>query len=83
MISKWTRLRWWWYGLVDKIPTGALTALGFCPYCLQHSVTVCKRPTRTAYVEEARNCEVSCADCYEEHDAEWKARWAEYYAGCL
>lgn len=80
-ISRLTRVRWFILGLVDPIPDRLLVALGFCPYCLHHSITVTKRPTQTAYVDEDRNRDIVC--CFEEHDAEWSARWAEYYAGCL
>lgn len=76
------KLRWWVLDLIHSIPSQLLISLNICPYCLSHSITVGKRPTRTAYVEE-RNWETSCIDCYEAHDAEWEARWQEYYAGCL
>lgn len=82
-ISRATRLRWWVLNLIHAIPSSLLVALNICPYCLRHSITVGRRPTRTAYHDESMNWETSCIDCFEQHDAEWEARWQEYYAGCL
>lgn len=83
VIRRRTRLRWWVLGVISSIPTSLLTSLNICPYCLRHSITVGRRATRTAYVDEEMNRETSCIDCFEEHDAEWEARWDEYYAGCM
>lgn len=83
VISRGTRLRWWVLKVISSIPAHLLTALNVCPYCFHHSITVGRRPTRTAYADEEMNWETSCIDCWEEHDAEWGARWDEYYAGCM
>jgi len=83
MASQLTRLKWQIEDLVHQIPDHYLSWCGFCPYCLTHSITVGRRPTRTAYHEKSWNFEVSCIDCYELHDEYWRDRWHEYYSNCL
>lgn len=83
MTSRWARLRWRILSLLSRIPDHVWAWCGFCPYCYTHSITVGKRPTRTAYHEEHLNWETSCIDCWEEHDEYWQGMWDDYYAGCL
>jgi hypothetical protein len=76
------RARWYLMDLIARIPARALVWAGICPYCFRHTMSIACRPTRTMYYEPDRNYEVSCVDCYEEHDEVWRDMWQEYYAGC-
>lgn len=82
-ISRLTRLRWSLLSFVHKIPEKVFLAVSVCPVCLRHSITVGKRRTRTDYTNEESNFEVSCIDCFEEHDQYWIERWDEYYRSVL
>lgn len=81
--SRVDRARWAVLDSIRSLPIGILLALNICPSCLKHSMTVAKRATRTAYVDPESNWEISCIDCFEEHDEYWRERWDEYYAGCF
>lgn len=65
---------WVWF---YKLPPRLFLLVSVCPNCLRHSITVANRRTRTDYADPAANYEVSCIDCFEEHDAYWIERWDE------
>jgi DNA-directed RNA polymerase subunit M/transcription elongation factor TFIIS len=54
-----------------------------CPKCGRVSITVERRRTRNAYVDDERNFLVSCAKCYDEDDAYWKEQWEDFYSNCM
>lgn len=37
----------------------------------------------TRYEDEESNYVTLCQDCWEECDAYWEERWAEYYSNCM
>ena len=41
------------------------------------------RRQNTMYVKSIMNWIVACDPCFEEIEAYWAERWADYYAGCL
>lgn len=77
------RLLWALQQLIRSTPFSILSFFNICPSCLRHSITVTRRPTRTMYEDPESNFEISCIDCFEEHDDYWRERWDDYYAGLL
>lgn len=42
-----------------------------------------KRRQNTNYVDDELNWVVACDPCFDEIEAYWAERWADYYAGCF
>lgn len=51
-----------------------------CPRCGQVSDTIEWRRTNTAYIYESSNWTDVCDLCFEEEQAYWEERWADYRA---
>ena len=57
--------------------------LGQCQQCRKWFKYPKRRRQNTAYVDDEKNYVICCDKGFEEIEAYWAERWAEYYSSCF